>query len=42
MKEIIKDYMSEDFSLREWIKYGILYPIGAIAVCILAGMIEAT
>lgn len=40
MKEIIKDYMSEDFTVKEWVRYGIVYPILGIAACLLAGMLE--
>ena len=40
MKEIIKDYMSEDFTVKEWVRYGVVYPILGIAACLLAGMLE--
>lgn len=30
MNDIIKDYKSENFTLQEWVKYGILYPLGLI------------
>lgn len=39
MNDIIKDYRNENFTLREWVKYGILYPAGLILFCLLAGMI---
>lgn len=34
-----KDYMHEDFTRREWIIYGIAYPLSMIVLCIIAGMI---
>lgn len=37
MKDIIKDYMQEDFTMKEWLKYGVLYPAALIIACLLAG-----
>lgn len=40
MKDIIEDFRNEFFSKREFIKYGILAPIGLIAFCLLASFLE--
>lgn len=43
MKEFLrimeKDIMSENFSLREWIVYGVVAPVVLIAGCVIAEMI---
>ena len=31
---------NEKFTKREWIKYGILYPIGLIVMCAIADYID--
>ncbi len=36
-----KDIESEDFTLREYIIYGIIAPIGLVAACVLAEVINA-
>ena len=41
IKELKKDYESENFTKREWIVYGILAPLGLIAVCLIAELINA-
>lgn len=45
MKELIeilqKDIESEDFTLREYIIYGIIAPLAVIAACVLAEVINA-
>lgn len=35
-----KDIYSEDFTMRERIVYGIAYPLGLIAIAVLAGIIK--
>lgn len=44
MKELIrlfeKDIMSEHFTRREYVIYGVVYPLALIAVAIVAGAIE--
>lgn len=41
MKELImlfvNDYRQEQFTRKEFIKYGLLAPLALIAICILAG-----
>lgn len=34
MNDIIKDFMQEDFTLKEFLKYGILWPSVVIAISI--------
>jgi hypothetical protein len=45
MKELfeimMKDILSEDFTKREYIIYGIMAPLGLIAACMLAEVINA-
>ena len=45
MKELfeimMKDILSEDFTKREYIIYGIIAPLGLIALCVLAEVINA-
>ena len=36
-----KDIESEDFTLREYIIYGIIAPLAVIAACVLAEVINA-
>ena len=40
MNDIIKDFRNEGFTLREFIKYGIIAPLGLIAFCLLASFIQ--
>jgi hypothetical protein len=40
MKRLIDDFMSENFSRAEIIRYGVVYPLLFVAVAILAGVIE--
>jgi hypothetical protein len=35
MKDIIKDYMTEQFTVRECLIYGVAYPLGIIILCII-------
>ena len=37
---MVKDIKSENFTMREKVMYGVLLPIGMIAVAILGGLIE--
>jgi hypothetical protein len=37
MNYIIKDYYKENFTLREWLKYGVIYPVCIILACGFAG-----
>ena len=39
MNDIIKDYMKESFTLREWLVYGVIAPAALIIICLLAGAI---
>ncbi len=45
MKELfeimMKDILSDDFTKREYIIYGIMAPLGLIAACVLAEVINA-
>ncbi len=41
MNDIIKDYLKENFTLKEWIKYGVCYPIGLILACVLADWLNS-
>lgn len=34
MNDIIKDFMQEDFTWKEFLKYGILWPLVVIAISI--------
>ena len=40
MKQLIDDIMSENFTRRDYIIYGIVYPLGLIAVMLIASLIE--
>lgn len=40
MKELLEDYRREGFTLREWVIYGVLYPLGLIGVVLLGGLFE--
>lgn len=44
MKELfeilLKDIKSEDFTTREYIIYGVIAPLGVIAACVLAEVIN--
>ena len=35
-----KEMENEKFTKREWVKYGILYPIGLIVMCVIADNID--
>ena len=35
-----KKMENEKFTKREWVKYGILYPIGLIVMCMIADYID--
>lgn len=41
MKDIIKDFKDEGYSLRECIIYGVVAPLALIALCLLASYIES-
>ena len=41
VKDIIKDYHEENYTLREWVKYGIVYPIGFILIVGFAGWLDS-
>jgi hypothetical protein len=38
MNDIIKDFMSEGFTKKEMVKYGIVAPVVLIALCLLASV----
>ena len=38
---MMKDILSEEFTKREYIIYGIIAPLGLIALCVLAEVINA-
>ncbi|GEM_PF-2311477 len=40
MKELLEDYRREGFTLREWIIYGVLYPLGLFGAVLLGGLFE--
>jgi hypothetical protein len=40
MKQLIDDIMSENFTRRDYIIYGIVYPLGLIAVMLIASLFE--
>lgn len=40
MKDIIKDFREEGYTLREWVIYGVLAPVGLVALCLLASIFE--
>lgn len=35
MKELIEDFNREDFTMKEWLIYGVAYPLGVIILAIL-------
>ena len=35
MKEIIDDYKSEKFTVKDWLLYGVTYPMGVIILCLI-------
>ena len=39
MNDIIKDFLSEDFTAKQFVKYGVCYPLGLMAIILLAGLI---
>jgi hypothetical protein len=40
MKKILEDLKAEGFSKKEWLTYGVLYPIGLMVVLVVAGALE--
>ena len=38
MDDFIKDFRNEDFTRKEFIKYGIVAPLVLIALCLLASV----
>lgn len=40
IKIMMKDILSENFTRREYVIYGVIAPMVLIAVCMLAGAIE--
>lgn len=38
MNDIIKDFMSEGFTSKEMVKYGIIAPMVLIALCLIASV----
>lgn len=38
MKDLLNDY--KGFTKREWIIYGVIYPLAFIAVCLIGSFIE--
>ena len=38
MNDIIKDFMSEGFTGKEMVKYGIIAPMVLIALCLIASV----
>ena len=39
MNDIINDFLGEDFTLKQFLKYGVCYPLGLMAIILLAGWI---
>jgi len=39
LKMMEKDYMSEDFTKREWVIYGIIAPVVLVIGCVISEMI---
>ena len=35
MKEIIDDYRCEKFTVKDWLLYGVAYPMGLITLCLI-------
>jgi hypothetical protein len=40
MKKILEDLRAENFSKKEMVVYGVLYPIGLMVVLVVASAIE--
>ena len=38
MNDIIKDFRNENFTRKEFVKYGIIAPLVLIALCLLASV----
>lgn len=41
MKEIIEDFRSEGFTKRDYLVYGIVYPMCIITACLVAAWIDS-
>ena len=39
MNDIINDFLNEDFTAKQFVKYGVCYPLGLMAIILLAGLI---
>ena len=39
MNDIINDFLSEDFTMKQFLKYGVCYPLGLMGIILLAGLI---
>jgi hypothetical protein len=39
MEDFINDFLSENFTMKEFIKYGVCYPLGLMGIILLAGLI---
>ena len=37
MNDIINDFLSEDFTAKQFVKYGVCYPLGLIGIILMAG-----
>lgn len=35
MKEIIDDYKCEKFTVKDWLLYGVAYPMGLTILCLI-------
>ena len=35
MNELIEDYKREKFTLKDWLLYGVAYPLGLIILCLI-------
>lgn len=35
MNELIEDYKRENFTLKDWLLYGVAYPLGLIILCLI-------
>jgi hypothetical protein len=38
MNDIINDFLSEDFTLKQFLMYGVCYPLGLMGIILLAGL----
>ena len=39
MKDIINDFLNENFTVKQFVKYGVCYPFGLMGIILLAGLI---